>query len=119
MRAKKEQIKRVHISPRKFYEYAIANGIDPGELHLVLSAEELEQFEIGPKKFPTGFLPLYNHYECFNCGKKTGWLDKHLGLFMCSEECRDAIDIRYNAGEDFEPHPKYVQLCEDHMKDFE
>lgn len=118
MRDKKDQISRFHVKVKKFSEYAKANNIDPSKMHEQLSSEELEQFKGEPMRFPTGFMPMLEKHGCFNCGKETCYLDKTLGLYMCSEECRDVIDAKYNAGEDFEPHPVYIGLCESEYKDF-
>ncbi|MNJ90246.1 hypothetical protein D3C87_78410 [compost metagenome] len=119
MRNEKDQIRRVNVSPKKFFEYAKNNNIDVYEMHKILPIEILNQFITGPQKFPSGQMPMMKKNKCFICNKKTCWLDKIHGLYMCSEQCRDIIDERYNNGEDFEPHPIYVKLCDSIMEEFE
>lgn len=115
MRNEKDQIKRVKVKFRPLVDYMELTG----KTYETMSVEELKPFEGEPEDFPNSQMPMRKKQKCFICNKKTCWLDKIHGLYMCSEKCQNIIDERYNNGENFEPHLIYKEMCNNFIDEFE
>ncbi len=110
----KRKVKRLRYNIRKIVEYAKQKGVEP----INLTEEELEQFEVRKEKFGIETCyPMNRKDKCYVCDKRTGWLDKVHTVYLCSEDCMNIVDKKYNDGEDIVVNEEGAKILEQVERD--